>query len=208
MWTHTYIPVVKEKFSHLCWAQSTLCSDMEKDSLDSHRAAQATEMGLSFKVALVQICLISGFWGAVLNPLRLTAINSSTLFYPSMEAIEPQTIAQLREWGCRIMWSISDVSRTPFIGQMRLVTNYMSSWDVLCKLDLYSVAMLSQIQTDDGRMEKEQISLFTGSSSWFQTPQCIWEKKNVWTDMISWRKQQTDNEPQAHYLQLHTWTNT
>lgn len=128
--------------------------------------------------------------------------------YPFMEAIKPQTTAQLREWGCRITWSISDVSRTPFIGQMRLVTNYMSSWNVLWKLDLYSVATLSQIQTDDGRMEKEQISLFTGSSSWVQTPQRIWEKKNVWTYTTSWRKQQTDSEPQTPSLQLHTRTNT
>lgn len=128
--------------------------------------------------------------------------------YPFMEAIKPQTTAQPREWGGRITWSISDVSRTPFIGQMRLVTNYMSSWDVLCKLDLYSVVMLSQIQTDDWRMEKEQISLVTGSSSWVQTPPCIREKKNVCTYMTSWRKQQTDNEPQAHSLQLRTWTNT
>lgn len=71
-----------------------------------------------------------------------------------------KTIAQPREWGCRITWSISDVSRTPFIGQMRLVINYMSSWDVLCKLDLYSVAMLSFPNPDWWLKDGERTDFF------------------------------------------------
>lgn len=126
---------------------------------------------------------------------------------PFMDATKHQAIAHLREWGCRIVCSTSDVSRTPFIGQMRLVTDDMSSWKISCKWDLYSVAMLSQIHTDDWRMEEELVSLFTGRSSWVQTPQCIWWKKTVWTDLTRWRKQQAGNDPQAHSLEWLTWIN-
>lgn len=119
------------------------------------------------------MCLVPGFWRAVLRPIRAIATTpaywSMLCNYPFMEAIKPRAVAHLREWGCRTSFSISDVSRTPFIGQMKLITNWVSSWNILCRWDLYSVATLSQIQTDDWRMEKEMISLFTGRSSWVQT---------------------------------------